>query len=303
MPHTYRTLDVPVAGGDLRVGIWEPVGETTATVLAVHGVTSSHLAWPFVVEHLPGVRVIAPDLRGRGASRDVQGPAGMAAHADDLDAVLGALGVDGVTVVGHSMGAFVAVVLADRHPSRVSRLVLVDGGLPLNVPAGIAPEQLVPLILGPTAERLSRRWSGVAEYTEEFWRDHPAFRRDWSPELEAYIAYDLAADGDAFRPATSYQTTVDDTIDMNIGEALPGALARLGVPTTFITVPRGLQDELPGLYPPDHLARVLEQFAQVRHLALDDLNHYTVVMSARGAQALAPLLTVEIALAATATSS
>lgn len=297
MPHTYRTVDVPVAGGDLRVGVWEPAEPVTATVLAIHGITSSHLAWPFVVDALPGVRVIAPDLRGRGGSRDVQGPAGMAAHADDVVAVLDFLGADRVPVIGHSMGGFVAVVLADRHPSRVSRLILIDGGLPLDVPAGIAPDQLVQLILGPTAERLSRRWEGVDEYIEGFWRGHPAFVADWSAELEAYIAYDLVADGDGFRPATSYQTTVDDTVDLNLGATLTDALARLSAPTIFVTVPRGLQNESPGLYPPAHLAAVLERYPQVQHVAIEDLNHYTVVMSARGAAQLAPLIEREIQLA------
>ena len=157
MSHTYRTVDVPVQGGGLRVGVWEPTEDARSTALLIHGVTSSHLAWPFVVGQLPGVRLIAPDLRGRGASSTLTGPPGMAAHADDLAAVLDAFELSATTVVGHSMGAFVAVVLAHRHPDRVTDLVLVDGGLPLDVPAGIEPAQLAQFILGPVAERLAKR--------------------------------------------------------------------------------------------------------------------------------------------------
>lgn len=51
--HPYRTIDVPVAGGALRVAIWDAVGPRTADMLLVHGITSSHLAWPFVVDALP----------------------------------------------------------------------------------------------------------------------------------------------------------------------------------------------------------------------------------------------------------
>lgn len=290
--HRYRTVDVPVDGGDLRVGVWDPVdqADAAASVLVIHGVTSSHLAWPFVAAQLPGIRVIAPDLRGRGASNAISGAAGMRAHADDLIAVLDALAIEVAPVIGHSMGAFVAVVLAHLHPDRVSRLVLIDGGLPLDVPSGIEPADLVPLILGPTADRLSRRWTDADDYTAGFWRDHPAFSDDWSPELERYIAYDLVDDGDAMRPATSYRTTVDDTVDMNTGADLPAALAGLRHPTLFLTVPRGLQNEAPGLYAPAHLQRLLADFPQIRHIPLDDLNHYTVVMSARGAERLGPLL-------------
>lgn len=294
--HVYRTVDAPVSGGRLRVGVWEPMDadERTPTVLAVHGVTSSHLAWPFIVAELEGVRVIAPDLRGRGESRAVEGAAGMAAHADDMAAVLDAVGAGAVPVIGHSMGGFVAMVLAHRHPHRVQRLVLVDGGLPLDVPAGVEPAQLVSLILGATADRLSQRWKDVEQYTESFWRHHPAFQTDWSAELERYIAYDLCPDGDQQRPTTSYQTTVEDTIDLNTGSALPEALAALQHETLFVTAPRGLQDEVPGLYAPAHLDRLLGAYPAVRHERLNELNHYTVVMSARGAHALGALVRAEL---------
>jgi pimeloyl-ACP methyl ester carboxylesterase len=295
--HTYLTIDVPVPGGSLRVGVWEPEGDASADVLLVHGVTASHLAFPFVASRLPGVRVIAPDLRGRGRSNQIEGPAGMAAHADDLAAVLAFLEVERTVVVGHSMGAFVAVVFAHLHPERVARLVLVDGGLPLDVPQGLEPDELVSRILGPTAARLSMRFADEAEY-RAFWRDHPAFHEDWTPELELYIAYDLVPDGDGFRPATSYRTTVEDTIDMNTGTVLPEALAGLRHPTLLVTVPRGLRNEPPGLYAPDHLARLLAEHPHIEHVRVGDRNHYTIVMSPTGADALAPLIRRELTVAA-----
>jgi pimeloyl-ACP methyl ester carboxylesterase len=297
--HRYRTIDVAVAGGDLRVGVWDPESAETAVqdVLLIHGVTSSHQAWPFVVDRLPGVRAIAPDLRGRGASNDLEGPAGLRTHAADLAAALDALGIDRTVVVGHSMGAFVAVVFAHLHPERVSRLVLVDGGLPLDVPAGVDTDALVAGILGPTAARLSMRFADTGEYLD-FWRAHPAFRRDWTPELEQYLAYDLVDDGaGALRPATSYETTADDTLDMNTGTGLPDALAGLRHPARMITAPRGLQDEEPGLYAPTHLARVLAENPAVRHERLDRFNHYTIVMSPAGADSVARVVREELAAA------
>lgn len=296
----YRTLDVRVSGGALRVGVWEPAEatESTPTVLAIHGVTSSHLAWPFVVDELPGVRVIAPDLRGRGLSNEVSGPAGMAVHARDMVAVLDAFSLDAVPVIGHSMGGFVSVALAHLYPERVSRLVLVDGGLPLDVPRDVPAEQLVSLILGPTAERLAMRWDSVAEYIEGFWRHHPAFEADWSEELERYIAYDLVPEGDRLRPATSYQTMADDTIDMNTGTVLTEALANLRHPAIFLSALRGLQNEIPGLYAREYLEDVLAALPTVRHVPYDDLNHYTIVMSARGAQAIGEVIRAELSLPA-----
>jgi len=297
--HDYREIDVPVEGGLLHAGVWEPTeaAPDAPTVLLVHGVTASHLAWPFVVDRLRGARVVAPDLRGRGRSNGIAGAAGMAAHADDLAGVLDALGIDRAVVVGHSMGGFVSVVFAHRHPDRVSRLLLVDGGLPLDVPAGLSTDELVAGILGPTAARLSMRFASTGEYLE-FWRRHPAFAGAWTPELERYLAYDLVDDGaGALRPATSYATTADDTVDMNTGTALPGALAGLRHPVRLITVPRGLQDEPPGLYAPEHLERLLAAYPEVHHERVEGFNHYTIVMSPSGADVVAAAVREELAAA------
>ena len=120
------TIAVPVPGGALTVGIWNNAPDAPA----IHGITANHRCWPLLADHLPGVRIIAPDLRGRGRSRDLGGPYGLEQHARDLVAVLDHLELESVAVVAHSMGAFVAVLLAARFPDRVSSLTLVDGGPP-----------------------------------------------------------------------------------------------------------------------------------------------------------------------------
>lgn len=94
-------------------------------------------------------------------------------------------------------------------------------------------------------------------------------------------------------PATSLETVTEDTIDMNTGSTLPEALASLDSwqkPVTFVSVPRGLRDETPGLYAPTHLERMLAEYPAIHHLHLDDLNHYTVVLSTDGADALGSAL-------------
>ena len=110
-------VTVPVTGGDLFVARWG----SGPPVLAVHGITGSHAAWPWVADRLAGaVNLIAPDLRGRGASNALADPFGMAAHATDLVAVLDHLEVTRAVVVGHSMGAWVGATLAVRGKSPTS---------------------------------------------------------------------------------------------------------------------------------------------------------------------------------------
>ena len=147
-------------GGDLRVGVWDAVGSTdenaaAPTVIAVHGITASHRCWPTVAAALPEFRVIAPDLRGRGRSRDLPGPYGMAQHTDDIAAVMDHLEVPRAVILGHSMGGFVTVAMHARHPDRVSAVVLADGGLPFEVPAGMSRDDYVDAVLGLVKQRLS----------------------------------------------------------------------------------------------------------------------------------------------------
>lgn len=290
----YRTLDVDVSGGTLRVGVWGSEDPAARTALLLHGVTASHRCWSFLARHLPGVRLVAPDLRGRGRSNEITGPAGMAAHADDAVAVLDALGIDRTVVVGHSMGAFATAVLGHRHPDRVRRQVFLDGGLPLDVPADLDPDAVIATVLGPTAERLAMRFADLDDYLA-FWRSHPAFADDWSPDLEDYLAYDLVGQAPTLRPATSYATMAEDTVDLNGGRALVEALGALEVPTLFVTVPRGLLDEDPGLYAPDRVEALVASLQNVRHVRVEGVNHYTLVMSDRGAARVAEMLTDELA--------
>ena len=208
--------------------------------------------------------------------------------------MLDALGVDQVVVVGHSMGAFVGLVFGDLYPERVSRLVLVDGGLPLDVPAGLSSDEVIQLVLGPTAERLAMRFASLEDYLD-FWRAHPAFRRDWSPALEAYLAYDLVGEAPDLRPATSYATLEEDSIDQNTGTAVVEALAGLRHPTLLLTAERGLLDQVPPLYSDERLPGLLASYPGLRHEAVDDVNHYTILLSERGADAVAGAVRAELA--------
>lgn len=294
MSHSYSTLDVPVQGGSLRVGVWDVDDDPQApTALLVHGVTASHLSWPLVAQALPGVRLVAPDLRGRGRSNRVAGPAGMAAHARDLDAVLDHLAVASTVVVGHSMGAFVSLVLADLFPTRVERMVLVDGGLPLDVPEELSREELVSFLLGPAAERLAMRFSSVEAYLDH-WREHPAFGHDWTTAVTDYFAYDLVGEAPELRPATSTAVMSDDTVDLNTGHAVVDALGSLRHPTRFLTAPRGLLDETPGLYSPERLTGLLAACPGIRHTEVPGVNHYTITLSEEGAAATAAAIQEEM---------
>jgi pimeloyl-ACP methyl ester carboxylesterase len=121
-----------VAGDGIELAVRDE-GEGPA-VLLLHGFPDTHRLWRHQIPALTGagLRAIAPDLRGRGASGR---PAAVEDYhavrsVADMVCVLDALGVDRAHVVGHDFGAVVAWLLAARHPDRVDHLVVMSVGHP-----------------------------------------------------------------------------------------------------------------------------------------------------------------------------
>jgi pimeloyl-ACP methyl ester carboxylesterase len=143
-------------------------GEGPAIVL-VHGVTSRSGVWLEFMQDLvdAGYSVIAPDLFGHGASAKPKGDYSLGAYASGVRDLLGLLGFESATVVGHSLGGGIAMQLAYQFPEYCERLVLISsGGLgrevsPLLRAATLPGAELVmPLIVRDWAVRAGTAVSG-----------------------------------------------------------------------------------------------------------------------------------------------
>ncbi len=103
-------------------------------LLLIHGIGDNSDSWRDVIPHLARhYTVIAPDLLGHGLSAKPRADYAVAAYACGMRDLLGVLGVDRVTVAGHSLGGGIAMQFAYQFPERCERLVLVGSG-------GIGPE-------------------------------------------------------------------------------------------------------------------------------------------------------------------
>lgn len=286
----YTAFRAQPSSGRLAGGVWRP-DAGGLPVLAIHGITASHLEWPLIADRLEDTRVIAPDLRGRARSNALPGPWGMRDHADDMARLLDRFDVDRALVLAHSMGGFVGVRMADQHPSRVAGLVLVDGGLPLpfRAPQGAAPEDVPALLLGPAGERLKKIYPSRESYAA-FWRSHPAFTGRWSDVVADYVDYDLDEVDGGFRPSSRFEAIATNVMQMSGDDGYREALASVRVPIDFLRAPRGLVNESPGLYPDAVLSAALEIAPGIRVHDVEDVNHYTIVMTDAGADRVAPIV-------------
>ncbi len=113
-------------------------------VLALHGWLDNAMSFARLAPLLPGLRIVALDLAGHGLSG--HRPAGVGYtlwdHALDVLMVADQLGWQRFALLGHSMGASVAMLTAAALPERVARLALIDGMLPLTHAAEEAPQRL-----------------------------------------------------------------------------------------------------------------------------------------------------------------
>jgi pimeloyl-ACP methyl ester carboxylesterase len=279
-------LAVPVRGGDLAVLHYPATAPGAPVVVLVHGITGNGLSWARVAGALgTDVEVFAPDLRGRAASAGLPGPYGIATHAEDVLALLDAVGARQAVLAGHSMGGFVvATAAAGVARERVRGLVLVDGGLPFPDPPGDDVQAKLAAMLGPALDRLGLTFPDLAA-VRAFWARHPAVG-PWVdvPSVAAYLARDVVpTDGGLRSACVPEAVTVDGTEFLGDPRVLE-ATAHLPVPATLLWAPRGLQDQTPGLYDDERLAGLGR--SGVRAQVVPDCNHYSILWAEQGVTAI-----------------
>jgi pimeloyl-ACP methyl ester carboxylesterase len=142
-----RTERVRVADGvELVLDLWSPgppaeapehLGPAPAgarpddpSFVLVHGLASNARMWDGVATRLSaaGHPAITVDQRGHGRSSKPDGPYDVTTVAEDLHAVIGALGLERPVLAGQSWGGNVVLELAARHPAATRGIVCVDGG-------------------------------------------------------------------------------------------------------------------------------------------------------------------------------
>lgn len=111
-------------------------GSGGVPLVLVHGHPFDRTMWRPQTHAFPGQRVIAPDLRGYGATTVVPGVTPLDAFAHDLAALLDRLGVARATLCGLSMGGQIVLEFHRLFPERVAGLVLADTFAQADTPQG-----------------------------------------------------------------------------------------------------------------------------------------------------------------------
>ncbi|MEL6336684.1 MAG: alpha/beta hydrolase [Pseudomonadota bacterium] len=211
-------------------------------VVLLHGVGLRAEAWGAQLEALSGVRLIAPDMPGHGESAALDAPPSLAAYTDRLARLVATLATP-VVVVGHSMGAMIALDLGLRHPG-LCRGVVALSAIYRRSPAAAAGARAraAALVAGGGTDPAAtlHRWFGDDQHTPvatacRGWLTE-APRDGYSAAYGVFTAEDGPAD-DALQGLHCPALFLTGALDPNSTPAMSEAMAARVPGGRAITVP------------------------------------------------------------------
>ena len=256
---------VELSGVDLQV-LDEPAsgagGEAEgAPIVLLHCYGCSMRWWDQVAPLLTSRhRVIRIDLIGHGGSAKPKGDYAISEQAAAVGEALNGMGVEGATVVGHSLGGVVATALAEQSSELVDRVVLIDAPVEpssSNLPLASRISRMP--VIGEAAWRL--RFDSLVKSGYE-----SAFAEGFDLESAFEDPDQVVADNEAMT-YTSYDNAVEAS-DTYLGEqALPSRLTRAAVPVLGIY---GAEDQL---LDSEQVAADLEAIPGAEVRVMDGIGH------------------------------
>ncbi|MBL9095168.1 MAG: alpha/beta fold hydrolase [Planctomycetaceae bacterium] len=223
------------------------------TILFVHGFPLSHAMWEGQLSALAKrYRVVAPDLRGFGASDVVPGKTTMRQLADDCAALLDALKIaEPVVLCGLSMGGYVAWQFAKHHAAKLKALVLCDTkAAPDSAEAAETRLKMAEHVLnhgtGAVAEAMPAKLFAKATFERQ-------------PEIVAGIRHTIEA--------TSREGLAAAQRGMAEREDVRGFLPHIAVPTLVVV---GREDSIS---PVDEMRSVAEAIPKAKFHVIETAGH------------------------------
>jgi pimeloyl-ACP methyl ester carboxylesterase len=258
-----------------RIEYWCTDRGSSQDLLLLHGLGGDHSGLRELAHDLHGVNIIAPDLPGFGASEPLRVPHTLENYAHAVEELRRQLGLDACHVLGHSLGASIALVHAGTYPTAARTLCLVN---PVSMTRGFAADlgKLYYRIGAMLPHRLARPWltsrpavylsNSVVLTTRDRARRRSIMRQDYlnyrrastRAMVESFLSYydiDVLASAAAVRAETLLITGNKD----GIAPPHSVALLRDAIPRSHLTVFPDAGHLLP-LEQPSELAGVVNEF-------------------------------------------
>jgi len=255
-------------GIDIQLALWSGEGRA---IICVHGLTANCRCWDTMAASLaPRHKLIALDLRGRGLSEKPPEGYFVDQHCRDIGAVIKNLGIERPVLMGHSLGALIALVFTALRPEKTAGLVLVDG-------AGcLSEEQLEKVLTGikPALDRLGLVFPSFDAYTARL--KQAPFLNPWSEALERYFRYEIEEVPDGVRSRVRPEhilEEIENLKEVNAADYYP----RIRCPVLILRATEGTLLPDDRVLPESAVQRMLKDIPDARCVSIDGANHYSIL--------------------------
>ena len=265
-------LDELVFAGDLRFH-YVQWGELGTPIVCVSGITANAFCFQAFADDLAhDHRIIAYDLRGRGDSDKPEHSYSVAIHASDLAKLIDAWGLEHPVVLGHSLGAFVALYFAAHYPDKLSKLILVDAGAS---PAWKTVDDR-PGWLAVSMGRLSVPVPSFEEYKQRL-KAAPFLGPYWNQYLDTYFDHDVIRRDDGSVVAKTYRDGAFEDLEDVEERKFEPLWSRVQVPTLLLRAGQVVLVDNDQLLPEESAAAIQHTIKDCRYVNFPTLNHYTII--------------------------
>ena len=252
----------------LQLAQW---GDGEDCLLCVHGMTANCRCWDRLAPALSKRhRVLGVDLRGRGLSDKPASGYSLEHHAHDLRHLVDHLGLDNVTLLGHSLGAYISVLFSALYPDKVAKLILLDGGGQLSQKRWDNIEQ----VIKPSLERLEQAFPSFEAYTEPL-KNAPIFQ-PWTEYYERYFRHDVIDTKQGVRSRINplhIRQEIDDIRRKNIAEHYPDITCKV----LILRATQGFISDDDLILPQDAMTKMHQAIPNAQTMALKGKNHYSIL--------------------------
>ena len=255
-------------GVAIQLAQWPGEGES---VLCIHGLTANCRCWDRLAQTISTEkRVLAMDLRGRGFSEKPETGFSIEHHCRDIEAVVHDLGLETVTVMGHSLGASIAAYFAATRPGMVEKTVLLDGA------GQLSEAQMEKVVAGIklSLERLGKVFPSYENYMETL-KQAPFFKA-WNDYLDAYFQYEIEAVEGGVRSRVYPEGVQEELANMRafrIGDYYRD----IASPVLILRATEGMMAPDDLLLPEDAAARMAEEIPSAERADIHGSNHYSML--------------------------
>jgi len=260
-------------GVGIQLAMWQGVGKP---VLCIHGLTANCRNWDVIADALtPGHFVMAMDLRGRGRSDRPSSGYDIEHHCRDIESLLAELKIPSCALMGHSLGAIIALAYAAGHPEQVEGIVLIDGG------GELSEEQKNKVLAGiqHSLDRLGKVFPSFEAYREHM--QSTPLLQPWSPAMDNFLAHDLERAPEGVSSSIRLEAIQEELVNLarlDIGSLYP----QVQCPALILRAREGMEAHDDILLPQDVLDRMLREIPRVQHMDMEKGNHYTIMFQKDG---------------------